>query len=49
MATLRHGQVVEALVANRLTSLTPLRHVQRWAEVWAVRDVFACGTTGAQR
>jgi transposase len=40
VAILTHGQVVEALVANRLTSPVPLRHVERWADVWAVEDVF---------
>jgi hypothetical protein len=40
LAILTHGQVVEALVANRLTSPAPLRHVERWADAWAVQDVF---------
>jgi Domain of unknown function (DUF4277) len=35
-----HGQVVEVLVANRLTSPTPLRGVEAWAQEWAVREVF---------
>ncbi len=35
-----HGQVVEVLVANRLTSPTPLSRVQDWAAAWAVPDVF---------
>jgi transposase len=35
-----HGQVVEALVANRLTSPTPLVHVEDWARAWAVEEVF---------
>lgn len=30
-AELTHGQVIEALVANRLTSPAPLVHVQDWA------------------
>jgi Domain of unknown function (DUF4277) len=33
LAGLTHGQVVEALVANRLTSPSPLVHVQEWARV----------------
>jgi Domain of unknown function (DUF4277) len=40
VATLTHGQVIEALVANRLTSPTPLRRVQDWAAAWAVPEVF---------
>ncbi len=36
-----HGQVIEALVANRLTSPTPLVHVEDWARAWAVEEVFA--------
>lgn len=35
-----HGQMVEVLVANRLTSPTPLRGVEDWAREWAVREVF---------
>ncbi len=35
-----HGQVIEALVANRLTSPTPLVHVEDWARHWAVDEVF---------
>lgn len=34
-AELTHGQVIEALVANRLTSPAPLVHVQDWAHAWA--------------
>ena len=40
VATLTHGQVIEVLVANRLTSPTPLLHVQSWAGAWAVPEVF---------
>lgn len=35
-----HGQVVEALIANRLTSPTPLVHVEDWAADWAVEEIF---------
>jgi hypothetical protein len=35
-----HGQMVEVLVANRLTSPTPLADVEVWAQEWAVREVF---------
>lgn len=40
VATLTHGQVIEVLVANRLTSPTPLRRVEDWAAAWAVEEVF---------
>jgi transposase len=32
--------VIQVLVANRLTSPTPLRRVQDWAAAWAVPEVF---------
>jgi transposase len=40
VATLTHGQVICALVANRLTSPTPLRRVEDWAAAWAVQETF---------
>jgi transposase len=40
VATLTHGQVIQVLVANRLTSPTPLWRVQEWAQAWAVPEVF---------
>jgi len=40
VAKLTHGQVIEALVANRLTSPTPLLRVEDWAREWAVEEVF---------
>jgi transposase len=40
IALATHGQVIEALVANRLTSPTPLVHVEDWAAAWAVPEVF---------
>jgi hypothetical protein len=40
LALLTHGQVIEALVANRLTSPRPLWRVQEWARGWAVDEVF---------
>lgn len=40
LAYLSHGQVIEALVANRLTSPAPLVRVSQWAEQWAVEEVF---------
>lgn len=39
-ARLTHGQVIEALVANRLTSPAPLVRVGDWARCWAVEEVF---------
>ncbi|MFE6105258.1 IS1634 family transposase [Streptomyces laurentii] len=39
-AHLTHGQVIEALVANRLTSPAPLVRVSDWARTWAVEEVF---------
>jgi transposase len=40
VATLTHGQVICALVANRLTSPAPLRRVEDWAAAWAVQETF---------
>jgi len=40
LALLTHGQVIETLVANRLTSPAPLVHVQDWAAEWAVEEIF---------
>ena len=37
---LTHGQVIEALVANRLTSPEPLVRVRDWAGGYAVQEVF---------
>jgi hypothetical protein len=34
-----HGQMVEVLVANRLTSPTPLAEVEARAREWAVAEV----------
>ncbi|MFB7510918.1 DUF4277 domain-containing protein, partial [Streptomyces broussonetiae] len=35
-----HGQVIEALIANRLSSPMPMFKVNKWAEQWAVDEVF---------
>jgi transposase len=40
LADLTHGQVIETLVANRLTSPAPLLRVTDWAREWAVEEVF---------
>jgi transposase len=44
-AELTHGQVVEVLIANRLTSPMPLQRVGDWASAWAAEEVF--GTEAA--
>lgn len=40
LALVTHGQVIEALIANRLTSPAPLVHVSDWAKAWSVEEVF---------
>lgn len=40
VAIVSHGAVIEALVANRLTSPAPLLRVEDWARDWAVPEVF---------
>jgi len=40
LALATHGEVVEALVANRLTSPRPLVRVEDWARTWAVKEVM---------
>lgn len=40
VAKLTHGQVIETMIANRLTSPTPLLRVEDWAREWAVEEVF---------
>lgn len=35
-----HGQVIELLIANRLTSPKPLVHIENWAQAWAAPEVF---------
>jgi hypothetical protein len=40
VALLSHGQVVEALVANRLTSPAPMVRVTDWARAWGVDEAF---------
>jgi transposase len=40
VAIATHGQVIEAMIANRLTSPRPLLRVQEWAAEWAVEEVF---------
>ena len=40
VALVSHGQVIEALVANRLTSPRPMVGVEKWAREWAITEVF---------
>lgn len=40
VALVTHGQVIETMIANRLTSPRPLLHVEDWAREWAVEEVF---------
>jgi transposase len=40
VAIATHGQVIEAMIANRLTSPRPLWRVGDWAGEWAVEEVF---------
>jgi transposase len=40
IADLTHGQVIEAMVANRLSAPAPLVGLADWAREWAVSEVF---------
>src|SRR4249919_40434 len=40
VAILTHGQVIEALIANRLTSPAPMWQVADWAQEWAVEQAL---------
>lgn len=40
LALATHGEVIGALVANRLTSPRPLVRVEDWARTWAVKEVL---------
>ena len=40
VALATHGQIIEAMIANRLTSPTPLVRVIDWARAWAVDHCF---------
>ena len=45
VAHLTHGQVVEALVANRLTAPRPLYEIVAWAGGWALEETFGIRPT----
>lgn len=40
VAHLTNGQIVEALVVNRLTAPRPLYDTTAWARTWAVEETF---------
>src|SRR3982750_2615678 len=40
VASISHGQVIEALIANRLTSPKAMVAVADWAPAWAVQEVY---------
>ncbi|TJZ95041.1 DUF4277 domain-containing protein [Actinacidiphila oryziradicis] len=40
IAHISHGQVIEVLIANRLSSPMPMFKVNQWAAQWAVEEVF---------
>jgi len=44
-AMLTHGEVIAALVANRLCGPAPLYDVAGWASSAAVAELFGCSTT----
>jgi transposase len=43
VALVSHGQVIEALIANRLTAPRPLVRVAEWGAEFAVEEVFGVG------
>jgi transposase len=43
VAPISHGEVIEALVANRLTAPAPLVQVKAWAAAMAVDEVYGIG------
>ena len=45
VAHLTNGEVVEALIANRLTAPRPLYDIVAWAEEWAVEETFGIRPT----
>jgi histidinol phosphatase-like PHP family hydrolase len=51
VVSVTHGQTVEALIANRLTSPRSMVQVSQWAREWAVEVVFGipAGALGDDR
>ena len=49
VAWISHGEVIEALVANRLTAPAPLVRVQEWAAAMAVEEAYGIAPESAQR
>src|SRR5512142_1396810 len=45
VAPISHGEVIEALVANRLTAPAPLVQVETWAEAIAADEVYGSSRT----
>jgi Domain of unknown function (DUF4277) len=45
VAHLTNGEVVVALVANRLTAPRPLYDIAEWAEAWAVEETFGIASS----
>src|SRR5438128_3529246 len=45
VAHLTNGEVVAALVANRLTAPRPLHDVVEWAAAWAIEETFGIQPT----
>jgi hypothetical protein len=43
VAWISHGEVIEALVANRLTAPAPLVRVEEWAAAMAVEEAYGIG------
>jgi hypothetical protein len=40
LASATHGQVIEILIANRLTNPAAMVGISRWAQDWAVPEVY---------
>lgn len=45
VAIVSHGQVIEALIANRLSAPTPMVRVGDWAQQWAVEQALGVPAT----
>ena len=49
VAWISHGEVIEALVANRLTAPAPMVRVEEWAAAMAVEEAYGIAAGAAQR